>query len=79
MNVMQASTCPLLWWLYDDDTACLMLNLLQKHLNFSVMKLVPESDTIFYGNKHLAKIILQLLLRYSAAGPSTHLTVGMLL
>ena len=39
MNMMQALTCPLLWWWYADDTACSMLSLLQNLLNFCENKI----------------------------------------
>ena len=34
MNFIHASDCPLLWWLYDDNTAWHMLSHLQNSLNF---------------------------------------------
>ena len=44
MNIMQASTCLVLWWWYNDDTAWSMLSLQQKLQNFSETKLLPASD-----------------------------------
>ena len=41
---MYASTCLLLWWLYDSDTACCMQSVLQKFLNLSNMKFLPTSS-----------------------------------
>ena len=47
---IHTSTCPLLWWWYDDRNACSMFGLLQNILHSSEMKLPPESNIIFFGS-----------------------------
>ena len=49
INLIQASTCPLLWWWYANDTTCSTLIVLQNCWNLSDTKLVPASDIIFWG------------------------------
>ena len=40
-KLMYASTCPLLWWCNDDNTACWMFRILKNLLNLSEIKLPP--------------------------------------
>ena len=61
MNLMQNSTCPLFWWLYDEDSACQMPSFLQKFSNF-----MPVSETILLGSQYFENIILQVFIRLSA-------------
>ena len=70
MNLMQASTYPLLWWWYADDTASLMLSLLQNLLNFSEIKLVPESDINLHGTPYSANMPFGVAIRISVDNPS---------
>ena len=65
-NFIHASTCPLLWWWYNEKYACSMFRLLQNVLNLSEMKLPPESDIIFFGSPYSAKITLHDSIRSSA-------------
>ena len=78
-NFIHASTCPLLWWWYDDENVYSMFRLLQNILNLSEMKLLAESDVIFYGSPYSAKIILHVSSRLSADMPSVFLMMGNLL
>ena len=57
MNLMRVSTCLLHWWWYNDNTACSMLRLLQKFLNFSEMKLLPASVINLWGMPYSANNI----------------------
>ena len=68
MNLMQGSTCPLLWWWYD-DTACLTLRLLQKFLNFSEMKLPPASDINLCIMPYSANIFFTAAIRLPTTPP----------
>ena len=62
---MYASTCPLLWWWYNDDTALSMVRFLQNLLNVSETKLLPASDIIYLGKSYSEKIILHSSIRLS--------------
>ena len=64
MNLMHASTCPLLWWWYEDDTACSMFRLLQNSFNFSETKLPTASDITFLVIHTLKKWSYTLILFY---------------
>ena len=66
---MQASTCSLLWWWYKDDTACLMLRLLQKFWNVSKIKLPPASDINLYGMTYTTNMIFTVAITLSAVQP----------
>ena len=71
MNFMQSPNCPLLWWWYNDDTACSMLRLLQKLMNFSkTKKLLPASDINLHGIPYSANMIFTVMMRFSADNPS---------
>ena len=59
---MHASVCPLLWWLYDDDTVWCMPSLLQKFSSFSDMKFVPASKATYLGSPYSDKIIFYIFL-----------------
>ena len=78
-NFIHASTCPLLWWWYDDENTCSIFRPLQKVLNLSEMKLPPESDIIFFGSPYSAKIILHVSIRLSPDKFSVFLMMGNLL
>ena len=56
MNLIQASTCPLLWWWNTNVTACSMLIVLQNCQNLSATKLVHASNIIF-GVYHIQWIL----------------------
>ena len=71
MNLMQASTCPLLWQWYDEDTACSIFKLLQKFLNFSEIKLLPTSDISLLGMPYSEITTLNVDIKLSAVSPST--------
>ena len=62
INLMQASTCPLLWWWHDDYTACSIFRLLQKFCNFSEIKLPPASDIILLGMSYSENTTLYIIL-----------------
>ena len=79
INLMQASTCPLLWWWYANDIVCSMLIDLQKCLNFSETKLVPASDISFHGIPYSVNIDDTALMSYSADSPCSFLMIGNLL
>ena len=49
INVIQASTCLLLWWWYANDIACFTLTALQNCRNLSETKFVPVSWHYFLG------------------------------
>ena len=61
INFMHSSTCPLLCWWYDNDTACSMFRFLLKLLNLSEIKLPSTSNTIFCGKPKSEKIWLCML------------------
>ena len=79
INLIHASTCPLLWWWYANDTACSTLIVLQNCQNLSETKFVPASDIIFWGIPYSANIILTALVRFSADSPTNLLMMGNLL
>ena len=79
INLMQALTCPLLWWWHVDDTACSMLIDLQKCLNFSETKFVPASDILFCGILYSANIAVTAMMRCSTDSPCSFLMIGNLL
>ena len=56
INLIQPSTCPLLWWWYTDDVAYSTLIALQKFWILSETKFVPVSD-IIYGVYHIPQIL----------------------
>ena len=78
MNLMQASTCPLLWWWYDEDTACSIFTLLQKFLIFSEIKLPPASGITLLGILYSDNTTLNVDIKLSADSPSTFYTTGKL-
>ena len=49
-----------------------MFRLLQKVLNLSETKLLPESEIIFFGCPYSAKIILHINIRLSADNNNNH-------
>ena len=55
MKFIHTSTCPLLWWLYDDYIACSMFIHLQNCLKLPEIKLPPTSDIIFFGKPYSEK------------------------
>ena len=55
MNLMHASTCPLLWWWYDDYITHSILRFLQNLLNFHETSLLPASHIIFIGYPYSEK------------------------
>ena len=67
---MYASTWPLLWWMYNDDTVWSMFSFLQNSLNSFETKLVPVTDIILHGNPYSANMILQYLMSYCADSPA---------
>ena len=79
INLMHASTCPLLWWWYDNGTACSMFMPWQNLLNSSEIKLPPASGIIFFGKLYSEKIILYARIRLSADRSSIFLMTGNLL
>ena len=79
MNLMQALTCPLLWWWYATDAACSTLIDLQKHQNFSETKLVPASGISFHSIPYSVNIADTALMRCSADSPCNFLMIGNLL
>ena len=76
INLMQASTCPLLWWWYADDTACSTLIDLQNCLNLSETKFVPVSDIILCRIPYSANIAVTALMRCSTDSPCSVLMMG---
>ena len=52
MNLVQASTCLLLWWWYANDNACSMLNVLQNCGTYPKWNLC-QHVTLFFGVYHL--------------------------
>ena len=52
-----------------------MLRLLQKVLNLSEMKLLPESDIILFGTPYSVKMILQINIRLTADRSLVFLTI----
>ena len=74
MNVLHASTCPLLWGLYDDNTACHNLSFLQRFLNLSEIKFVHTSETVLQGSPYSGRIILCVFIMLTVLNPSTSFT-----
>ena len=66
---MYDSICLLPWCWYDDENACSMFRFLQKAMNLSETKLLPESTIIFFGSLYSAKITLHISIRLSAENP----------
>ena len=68
MSFMQASTCPLLLWSFDDDTTWWIFSFLQNCWMFSEIKLCQHQTLLFLGSPYCTNIILQLklgdLIRY---------------
>ena len=62
MNLIHASLCSLVWWLYGNDTAGLMLSFMQESLNICEIKFVSVSEMILLGSQYSEKIILHVLL-----------------
>ena len=56
-----------------------MFRLLQNVLNLFEMKLLPESDIIFFGSQYYAKMTLHASIRLSADKSSDFLMTGNLL
>ena len=78
-NVIHTSTWPLFWWLYNDVMVWLIFILLQKAFNVLAVKLVPASQTIFFGSQYFAKISLDIFTKLSADNLFTFFTIGNLL
>ena len=53
ISLIHASTCPLLWWWYDENNACSMFRLLQ-----NVLSLCEKSDPL---NLTLSSLVAQIL------------------
>ena len=79
MNLMYVTSCKLLWWLYDDDTACQLLSILQKFSNVSEIKSVPVSETVLLDIPYSKKIILHIFIMLYELKPSTCFMFGNLL
>ena len=79
MNLMHVLTCPRFWRWYTDDTACLMLSLLQNFLNLSETKLVPASDIILHGIPYSANMTFVVVISLSVDSPSILFIIGNLL
>ena len=79
INLMQASTCPLLWWWYADDIGCSMLIDLQNCLSLSETKFLPASDIIFCSIPCSVNIAVTALMRCSTDSPCNLLMMGNLL
>ena len=77
---MYASSCLLLWWLYDDDAIWCMLSHLQKYLNFylnfSDAKIMSAFEVFLHGSPYYDKIIIYNFIRLSALNPSTCFITG---
>ena len=76
MNVKHASACPLLQWLYNDDTACQMLSFMYNVSNISKMTFVPASEAILLGSPYSEKIILNIFYRWSRLSLFTFFMTG---
>ena len=79
INLMQASTHPLLWWWYDNDTACSIFRLLQRFLNFAEVKLPPVSHITLWGILYYDNTTLDVDIKLSADSPSTFFTTSNIL
>ena len=55
MNFIQASTCPLLLWWYDEVMAWFVFRHLQNSWNHSETKFVPTSETYFFTKAKFGK------------------------
>ena len=76
MNMMHASVCPLLWWLYDDDSTWWMLRHLQKSWELFWNNFVPSYDIGLPGNLYFVKIIIHALLGYQCWSLQPVLSLG---
>ena len=79
INLMHASTCPLLWLWYEDDTTCSIFRFLQKFLNFPQIKLPPASNIIVLGIPCSENTTLNAAIKLSADSPSVFFTTTNLL
>ena len=65
--------------MYNDYTACLMLSMLQKFLNFSETKLLSASDINLCGIQYSANMNFTVAMRFSAHNASILFITGNLL
>ena len=75
---MHASTCPLLWWWYEEFMVWSISSCLQYCLNWSDIKLMPASDN-FFSSLNSVNMIFAALIRSSTDNPSALFTTGNLL